>query len=175
MPRCSSCGTVIVFGGVREDDARYCNEKCRGQGFLAAVARQIPEELVAQRLEEVHQGACPKCGGPGPIDVHTAHTIWSAVWFTSLKQKPQVSCRACGIKAGFGGILFCGIFGWWGFPWGFLLTPVQIIRNVVGIFSPPDPDLPTEKLENVVRGHLAEQVVEASKRRRTTVVDHDEG
>ncbi|MFO0946564.1 MAG: hypothetical protein U1D30_11535 [Planctomycetota bacterium] len=63
--------------------------------------------------------------------------------------------------------MFSGLFGWWGFPWGLVFTPLQIYRNVRGILSPPDSRVPSPELEYVVRQKLAERVAEASKRRQS--------
>ena len=51
------------------------------------------------------------------------------------------------------------VLGWWGIPWGFILTPVQIGRNIYGIIKGPDPMAPSEGLEKAVRVILAAQAV----------------
>ena len=38
------------------------------------------------------------------------------------------------------------------------MTPVQVIRNVIGMSSSPDPLKPSEKLERLVRLNLAASV-----------------
>ena len=161
MARCDYCGTTILFGGVTDNDLRFCNENCHQQGFLLAVADQVPEDVMLQHVTELHQGNCPQCGGQGPIDVHTSYIVWSALVMTSWKSRPQVCCRACGIKSKLGGAVFSGIFGWWGFPWGLIATPIQVLRNIAGLFSSPDPATPSAQLENVIKVDLAAQFVEA--------------
>ena len=54
--------------------------------------------------------------------------------------------------------------GWWGIPWGLIMTPVQVVRNVTGLISPPDPIEPSEKLKDFVRLSLVGRV---SQSRRT--------
>jgi hypothetical protein len=51
------------------------------------------------------------------------------------------------------------VLGWWGFPWGLLVTPVQIARNIVGLFATPDPASPSRALTDLVRRQLAEQMM----------------
>ena len=114
-----------------------------------------PEELIQKQVLAVHQGDCPKCGRPGPVDVHVSHRVWSAIHVTSWKSRPQVSCRACGIKAQLGDALFSLLLGWWGVPFGLLWTPVQIARNVLGMVNGPDPNVPSPLLEQVVRQGIA--------------------
>jgi hypothetical protein len=54
-----------------------------------------------------------------------------------------------------GNLAFSAGLGWWGFPWGFLFTPVQIVRNIKAMVSPPDPAEPSAKLIQVARVQLA--------------------
>ncbi len=162
MPECDYCGTTIIFGGVKDHGLHFCSDKCHQQGVLHDVTDQIPEEVISEYLMEVHEGACPICNGPGPVDVHTSYVVWSALVITSWKSKPQVSCRRCGIKAKVGNACLSGLVGWWGFPWGIVMTPVQLLRNFFGIFSSPDPTMPSEQLENILKAHLAAQLAAES-------------
>ena len=51
-----------------------------------------------------------------------------------------------------------GLFGWWGFPWGVIYTPIQLGKNLSGIFGGPDPEVPLEQLETLTRIELAVRV-----------------
>ncbi len=158
MPKCDYCGTTIFFGGAREGNLRFCNNQCRNAGVLLAFSQQIPESLIHQKVWEVHRGICPKCGGLGPVDVHTSYRVWSALFLTSWSSRPQMSCRSCGIKSQLGNAAFSLALGWWGFPWGFLVTPVQVGRNLIGAARGPDPSQPSAQLEKFVRISIAAQV-----------------
>jgi hypothetical protein len=68
-----------------------------------------------------------------------------------------VTCRGCAFKSQLGNLVFSAGLGWWGFPWGFLLTPVQVVRNVIAIVSPPDASQPSARLVQVARVQLASQ------------------
>lgn len=168
MARCDYCGTSILFGGVKQDDLRFCNESCRQQGVLLAVADQIPDYVISEQIADLHQGACPKCGGPGPVDIHTSYVVFSILVVTSWRSRPHVCCRSCGIKAQLSGTLLSGAFGWWGFPWGIIFTPVQIFRNVVGMLSAPDPAVPSAQLERIVTLRLAQHFLETSREEQTS-------
>jgi hypothetical protein len=163
MAKCDCCGTTILFGGVREGDLRFCNATCHTNGYLSVVADKVPEDIVAQHLRDLHAGNCPKCGGPGPVDIHTSHFVWSALIMTSWRSRPVVCCRSCGKKAKLGGLFSSAALGWWGLPWGILLTPVQVFRNVAGLLSSRDPTQPSAELANLVRIQLASQFVEARR------------
>jgi hypothetical protein len=163
MASCAYCGSFILFGGVQDGEYRFCNENCQQRGFLTAIAHRVPPEWLAEELRTVHGGTCPKCNGPGPIDVHTSHTVWSILVMTSWNSSPEVCCRSCGFKSKLGAMALSGVAGWWGFPWGLIMTPIQVGRNFVGLVSGPDPAQPSAELVNIVRLTLAARLVEADQ------------
>jgi len=155
MGACDHCGKTILFGGVKQDGLRFCNQQCRKAGELVLQSRRIPQEIVAQALAKVVDANCPVCNGPGPVDVFTSHRVFSAVVVTSWRSLPRVSCRSCATKAQLVSTLYSFFLGWWGIPWGFLLTPVQIVRNLAGLTQEASREHPSKKLEDLVRARLA--------------------
>lgn len=154
MSRCTHCGTTILFGGVSEDGQRFCNEKCHQAGGLVLQSQRLPPEMVAEAVAKVVEGNCPVCGGPGPVDVFTSYRVFSAVVVTSWRNTPRVSCRGCATKAQLLSTLYCFFLGWWGIPWGFVMTPIQIVRNLAGLSHGADPSRPSKLLESIVRTRL---------------------
>ena len=164
MAKCGYCSSRVIFGGVRTDaGTRFCNDKCYNGAMLLAVSDQIPSDVVNQQVQMVHQGLCPKCKGRGPIDVHTKFQVWSALLVTSWSNRPEVSCRACGVKNQVMSAISSLLFGWWGFPWGFIMTPVQITRNLIGMVKGPDDLRPSPMLEKMVRLSMASQLADQSQ------------
>ena len=49
--------------------------------------------------------------------------------------------------------------GWWGIPWGILLTPVQIGKNVVALFKSHSSVDPSAQLGQLVRIGIASQAL----------------
>jgi len=161
MARCDYCGSRIFFSEKREGDLRCCNDECLERGRLVLLSRQVPENIVRESLWKTHQGRCPKCQGPGPVDVHVSHQVWSALLLTTWRSIPQVSCRSCGTKSQLMNAAFSLLLGWWGFPWGFVMTPIQIGRNIAGMLSRPDPSKPSERLEKAIRTAMVRNALEA--------------
>ena len=157
MATCNTCAKTILFGGHKRDGLRFCGDDCLEQGVLLLEANALPEEMVLEAAANVHRGLCPVCGGSGPVDVHTSHRIWSFVFMSSWSSKPVISCRPCGLRRQWGGLFFSAAAGWWGFPWGFIMTPVQIIKNLKGAASPPDPTRPSSELVTMMRFLIVEQ------------------
>jgi hypothetical protein len=159
MAACNHCGRTIVMGGVRDGGLRFCKAACRDQSQILAASRHLPDGFVEEKARHLHAGTCARCGGRGPIDVHNTHTVWSAFVTTQWSSKLVLCCQSCGTKAKLRAIGFCGLFGWWGFPWGLVATPVQIFRNVGGLFSAPNPDGPSPEMLQHVRQELAKRWV----------------
>lgn len=157
MASCDFCGTSILFGGVKQRNLRFCNAKCAGSADMVQASLKIPEAEIERAVREVHQGDCPKCGGRGPVDLHTSHRVYSALAWTSWSSHPAICCRSCGIKNQLKHSVFSMLLGWWGFPFGLLITPVQIGRNLAGIIGlgAPDPDTPSPALGQTIRLTLA--------------------
>lgn len=159
MSKCSYCGSTIIMGGAREGAQRFCNARCHQRGILLVAAQKLPADLIQKETWKVYQGQCPKCHGGGPVDVHTSYRVWSAFVLTSWANTPQVCCRSCGVKAKVAGTFFSLGLGWWGFPWGFIMTPVQVFRNLSGLMKTEDPTHPSPALENMVRISLGSKAL----------------
>src|SRR5262249_2262490 len=99
MTYCGYCGTAALVGGMDYENVRYCDERCQSRGRLLLLSHQLPDALVQQQVQDAHQGRCPTCGVPGPIDVHPSYRVWSALVVTRWGHTPHVSCRSCGVKA----------------------------------------------------------------------------
>jgi hypothetical protein len=155
MTKCGYCGTTIFMGGVRSGDQRFCNNNCFQNARLLTMTKNIPSDVLERKVEEVWRGNCPKCRSLGPIEVHKSYDVWSALVLTRWSTKSQISCHSCGIKRQIGATAFSFFFGWWGIPWGLILTPIQISRNVIGMVRGPDPSRPSDALRRaVLTGHL---------------------
>jgi hypothetical protein len=161
MNNCSYCNSLILFGGRKVGDYSFCNDRCAGQAQAMLASRYVPADVVEKVTKDVHEGECPRCRGRGPVDIHTSHSVWSALLLTSWKSKPVMCCRSCGLKNQVLSGVGSAVFGWWGFPWGLLLTPVQIFRNIYEAFTPPDATKPSEALKKHVAMSLATRMVEA--------------
>jgi hypothetical protein len=158
LARCAKCNTLILFGGVKDAGRRYCSVACHNADALARASQLLPDEAIDGHLLDFHEGPCPMCKGPGPVDVYTSHFVWSAIVFTRHGSQKQVSCRGCARRRQLRDTLTSALGGWWGFPWGLLMTPVQLVRNIMEMNGGPSPDLPSKELEQYVRLSIAHQV-----------------
>ena len=164
MAKCGYCGSTIFLGGVTAGGQRFCNNKCHQNAYILSVTKNVPADVIDRQVEEVWRGNCPKCNSLGPVDVHKVHAVWSVLILTRWTTKAQVSCRSCATKSQLGGMAFSLACGWWGFPWGLILTPVQVTRNVVGMCSGPDTSRPSDELRRVVLVNIGLQMNAAARR-----------
>lgn len=158
MARCAYCGTPILFGGRAHEGALFCNAGCERRGALSWLASQIPLADVERYIVQVHRGRCPRCHGRGPVDVHTSHRAWSALFVTRTVNRPTLCCRRCGLRQRLADLAFTLAFGWWGLPWGPVAVLMQAGRTLSGLARPPDPARPSEDLERLLRLRLATSV-----------------
>lgn len=160
MAECANCGKDILFGGVTAYGLRFCNKKCRENGNdLVLLRSEIPQDIVNKQIQEIHQGLCPKCQGNGPVDLHPSYRVCSAIFLTSWRTTPNICCRSCGIRIQIKDCIFSFFLGWWSL-YGLFLTPVQIVKNISGILKRPDELNPSEELESLIRGAIANQIME---------------
>jgi hypothetical protein len=159
--RCDICDSRIVVGGLERGPHRFCSRRCMLQGELLPAAAAIPEERLAPEVRAIHQGRCPRCHGPGPVDVRLSYRVWSVLLFTSWESRPAVCCAACGAKARLASALFCLAFGWWGVPWGPIMTPIQLARNGKALRARSNPYAPSHALRRMVALSLAAGAAEA--------------
>ena len=163
MTKCGYCGSTIIMGGVKAGGQRFCNKKCHQNAYILSVTKNVAADVLDRKVEEVWRGNCPKCRGLGPVDVHKIYEVWSVLVLTRWTTKLQVSCHSCAAKRQLGGAAFSLLFGWWGFPWGLILTPVQITRNVMGMSRGPDSSRASDSLRRLVLVNLGTQMMASQK------------
>ena len=157
MAECEACGNRIVFGGVKQGQRTYSSTKCVKEAVWTDALKLVPNAEVEQAVKAIHEGACPKCHGPGPVDVHTSYKVYSILVMTRWSSQPIVACQSCARKQQLKHTLHSLVTGWWGFPFGLIFTPVQIVRNIGGLIgmAGPDPMTPSPALSRIVRLSLA--------------------
>jgi len=167
MAVCHYCSVTVLFGGVTEGGKLFCNDRCRQSAALLALAERAPYKQVQRKIAEFHQGRCPKCGGPGPVDVHYAYRVCSGLFKTDWSNTPHLCCRWCGTKAQLGALGYSLLLGWWGLPWGLILTPLQVVWNLKALFAGPRPLTPSKDLEKLVRVGLAARLAHGEQTKGT--------
>jgi len=160
LNRCDGCDQIILTGGTKVGDLRFCTSKCASNAIdlinIDQHSLTLPEKFVETQVMQVFEGPCPRCGMTGGVDLFEAHWVWSILVMTQWKTTGGLSCQGCATKARIYALLVSSTCGWWGFPWGIFITPIQILRNFVALleFSRMEP---STKLVHHIRRTLAAQ------------------
>jgi len=166
MATCAICRKTILFGGIKENGVSFCSRRCREKGAALVVAPNIPDDVVTQYAAEIHRGPCPKCQRAGPVDLYTSYSVWSAIIITRWESHPEISCLSCGNKAKIKATTASLLFGWWGFPFGLIITPIQLTRNIWGLICKRESEIPSEGLKKIARVTLAAQIKQGGPKHR---------
>jgi hypothetical protein len=161
MAGCAYCGSTILFGGVRSGSQRFCDRKCAQKAAITEAVKRLPGDAIEQAITEIRRGNCPKCGGLGPIDARRYFEVWSALFMTRWSSKTQVSCHSCATRRSLGAIAYCLLLGWWGFPWGLVMTPAQITRNLKAMRERSTDSQPSRTLRNYAMTQLGVRIASA--------------
>ncbi|MGU3781259.1 hypothetical protein [Burkholderia metallica] len=155
MAECSHCGRTFLTGGRSIDGRRYCRAACVRAHPVVVEAERVSDEQVWEVVHDWRYGPCPICRRDDrPVDVHTSHRIVSLLFVTRWATRHHVCCRRCGRRQQTVALLASAAFGWWALPWGLVLTPIQLARNVLGLAA-RDPQVATRQFEQLVRRKLA--------------------
>ena len=161
MAKCNYCNSTILFGGIKDQNYRFCNKTCYAKGQALIISNQIPKDVVMEHVNRVFNSDCPQCKkSRGPVDVHTSHNVYSFLVLTSWKSTPRISCRSCGVKKQSFSLVSSILLGWWGFPWGILITPVQIVKNISGMVTGSNIKAPSENLRQAIKLNIANAMLE---------------
>jgi hypothetical protein len=136
MSICDYCGKVFIFGTLRVGNYRFCSPNCCESGAVLKLLDLIPPADVAAFVSSFHNSNCPTCGQAGPIDAHPSYRVHSVVVYTSWQTITKIECQKCARLRQMEDLRYCLAAGWWG-GWGLIITPIQIIRNLLAMKHQP--------------------------------------
>ncbi len=172
MSQCANCGTVILFGGVIQYGSVYCGKACAQRHSTGRV--EVPDAVLDQAVREVHQGDCPVCGGPGPVDIHSSHRVMSFLIITQFQTIPRLSCGSCAKKAKLFNSFVTGTIGWLGVPFGLIFTPIYLTKNLVGLCFSRSSEEPSAQLREFTRSLVVQNVLTQAMDRLKPPEESDE-
>jgi hypothetical protein len=118
----------------------------------------VPAAEVEVFIENFRKGFCPSCNKFCELDIHRSFRVHSILVYTKWSTQSELSCRECARKRQRSDLQYCIAMGWWGLPFGPVITFVQIIRNVVALRRG---DTPSSDICRAARLALAEHVARA--------------
>ena len=153
---CDFCSSSARFSALLDEGQRFCSKACLRNARLLEVSEDISKEEILSHAFSIKKGTCPECQQAGSkTEVRRYYRVWSVGIFTQWTNRAHICCHSCGRKTNLGSIVFCTLFGWWGIPWGVIMTPAQILANITEMFKPLADPAPSEALLQAARLDLA--------------------
>lgn len=153
---CDFCDSSALFSPVIDEGQRFCSQACLGNARLLELAEDIPKEEIHGHALRIKNSPCPVCQKSGSkTEVRRFYRVWSLILLTRWTRHKRICCHSCARKTNLGSLVFCTLFGWWGLPWGLIMTPVQIVSNITEMFKTLAEPAPSEALLQAAKLDLA--------------------
>ncbi len=159
MAVCDYCSKRFGLFGVHEDGYSFCSANCRDRARqLLKSLDGVPPNEIQSYTERARSGPCTGCGGPGPVDLYQSYRVYSFVVLTRWSTRNHFVCRSCARKEQMKSLGLSALFGWWGIPFGLVMTPVQIVRDIAALAGGGDGQHASPRLQNILKLNLARQI-----------------
>lgn len=155
---CATCRKSILFGGKRAGSRRYCSKRCFDADHLGRLADAVPETRVDEVAAQLRRSRCRSCRKEGELEIFKSYTVFSVILFTRWREKPEISCRSCARGRQFKDMMFSLALGWWGFPFGLVITPVVLLMNGAAMIHNPLGKPPSKALRAYARLVVANEL-----------------
>lgn len=163
VAHCDYCGIYFSGGSIKRGDYRFCNGVCANKGAVLTLLYSCSAEKIDKYISSVHSGPCPRCGARANVDVHQSHRVYSVLVHTHWETRTHFCCRKCGRTQQLKDLGYCVLRGWWGFPFGLVITPWQMARNIIGIMRRSD--RPSRDLQRIAKLDLAKKLSGGARQR----------
>jgi len=148
---CATCKKSILFGGERAGSRRYCSKKCFKADALGRLGDSIPESRVDEVAKQLRVSLCRSCHRQNDVEIFKSYLVYSVVILTSWREKPALSCRSCARKRQTKDLIASFLLGWWGIPFGLIVTPIIVVMNGLAMTRNPLNAPPSRALRDYAR------------------------
>ncbi|WP_426208965.1 hypothetical protein [Massilia sp. TWP1-3-3] len=155
---CDYCGNSAKKKPLFDQGQQFCSADCLHAARISEAAVDLSAGQIGARALAMRSGACPDCGSSeSVIEIRYHYRVVSALYFTSYQRKSRFCCVACGRKQNFKSFLFTFFLGWWGVPFGLIMTPTYLIANLGELREQRSGGEPSEDLVRLAKFQLAEK------------------
>jgi hypothetical protein len=160
MSKCATCGKSIIAGGIKDQGFRFCSKPChqRQAPFLSKIG-QVSEDAVDREMTRVRALRCSRCKRNGEVDMHSSAFVYSMIIMTRFGQNKHLCCKSCALKAQAKDTLSTAALGWWGFPFGLIMTPISLVSNVAQMVATARRKEPSAAMRLYIKQQVARQLV----------------
>jgi hypothetical protein len=135
---CDYCGVSFRGSSIKDGSYRFCNGVCAERGAVLRNLDRLDVAVIDQHIANAQAGPCTECGANAKVDMYFSYRVHSILLYTSWKTRRHFCCRSCGRSHQMKDIGYCISLGWWGGPFGLLMTPWQIAMNVGALLRKSD-------------------------------------
>jgi hypothetical protein len=164
MPQCDYCGEGFRLFGMNRGRYRFCGGLCYERGAVLERLDQIAPAAVDAYIENTRTGQCPTCNRSARLNIYESHQVYSVLVYTRWSTEFHYCCQLCGRKRQREDLVTSLLVGWWGVPFGLIITPIQVLRNVMAMSRLSDETSP--RLARSARLQLAERLEKAAQSER---------
>jgi len=160
---CSTCGSSILFGGKKAGSRKYCSKKCLNADEVGRISDSVTDNQVDDLVVQIRGSACPSCKNEGGLEMFKSYFVYSVIILTSWKEKPELSCKPCAKKRQIKDLFASFFLGWWGIPFGLIVTPIILIMNGVALIVDPSKKHPSKAIKERARLLIAQDILTTRK------------
>src|SRR4051794_39338295 len=95
MSRCNWCGQSFYFSGRTIEGVEFCSQLCANDWTANQLIESLGQDEFDEIVRERRSGSCPKCAGPGPVDVRQSRRVLSFFYAAVSEPRRHVGCDAC--------------------------------------------------------------------------------
>lgn len=147
----------LAYNELTDEAREAIRETLVGRGITPPQTQvaDISDEVVLAHATAIKQCDCPRCRQRrSPVELRTEHWVWSAVFVTRFGRRTGLACRECARAGNLKALASSVLLGWWGVPFGLLITPYKIFANAGELLRKDRPE-PSDALRDLVRARLA--------------------
>ncbi|MCJ8312244.1 MAG: hypothetical protein HRU38_08380 [Saccharospirillaceae bacterium] len=155
---CATCNSFIIFPGKKAGKRKYCNQHCFDMDKLGRISDDVSDTDAISRANIIKVSSCPTCQQTKALEIYKSYFVYSIILFTSWKTISELSCRSCAKKQQATNLTISSLAGWWGFPFGLIVTPIIIGANIVALIKKTDQENTSKALIEYSRMSLAREI-----------------
>jgi hypothetical protein len=163
MAHCDHCGVSFRGMSIANGRYRFCNGVCAEKGAVLRKLDRVDVGVINEHIARAQAGPCAECAANAKVDMYYSYRAHSVLVYTSWKKRTHFCCRSCGRRHQISSIAYCMCLGWWGVPFGLVITPWQIAMNLGALLR--NSNGPSNELQRIIRLNLAAALALQERRR----------
>lgn len=161
---CDYCGNSAKKKPLFDQGQRFCSSNCVRAARISEAAVDISAEQIQTLALAIRSGPCPDCRlSESVVEIRFQYRVVSLVLITEYQRKSRLCCVACGRKQNMKAFCLTFFLGWWGVPFGLIMTPTYLIANMGELWENRTVGQASEDLLKLAKLQLAEKAYQSHR------------